>query len=333
MGLQSGAAMDVSEPNPEFFAARLALLALRASVSDSSALAADRVVLGDAPLPLSTEEAAQRLAAMPKPLFCEAEAREGMLVVRYRSLWQAEVFHQQLYEMTRRDHAQYGGFMGFLEEQYGPGDHLVSVSDGNDSIIVPHSVVQCWLREYFIDAAGYSADDIDNPWSANDPGYLEARRRGAKGILSFSSAVTPSYFSAVSSKGDELATSEAEDHWVKMARMNHGLLRCLIDSAADSAAPAVGQWQREQLSAAKDHLMHNCEMLKQVFKSRECREMSLPSSKTARSISAVRSSWIEQNHLIARRTRPRAALALSPASRKDYRLVGHRPASLKKLKT
>ena len=132
--------------------------------------------------------------------------------------------------------------MGFLQDQYGPGDHLVAVFGRDDSLIVTHSVVERWSHEYEIDAAGYAADDIDNPWAASEPDYLEARRNGAKGILRFSSPMTPDNFSYSSitlySDGENVVPAEAEEHLVQMARMNHGMLRALIDSSTDSTPPS-----------------------------------------------------------------------------------------------
>ena len=67
-------AMDASEPAPEFLAARLALLALRASIPERRPLDADRVLLAPSASPMSVDAAAQMLAAKPKPLFCDAKA-------------------------------------------------------------------------------------------------------------------------------------------------------------------------------------------------------------------------------------------------------------------
>jgi hypothetical protein len=91
--------MDVPAPTPTFLAARLALLALRASIDQSTALAADRVLVDAATSPLSTNDAAQLLAARPKPLFCSAKARDGMLVVSCKTESEADEPRLQLHEL------------------------------------------------------------------------------------------------------------------------------------------------------------------------------------------------------------------------------------------
>jgi len=255
---------------PAFLAARLALLALRSAVDQATPLATDRVQFGAAASPISTDEAAQLLAAKPKPLFCDAGVRDGTLFVSCRSLSATDASYYPEYEMRRRDDDESGGFMGFLRDQYGPGDHLVAVLGRDESLILPQSVVERWSHEYEM-AASYSTDDIDNQWSQSDPDYVEAKRNGAKGVLHFSapasSAVTPDYFYTVSfeSAGDNTLSGDAEEHLVRMARMNHNMLRALIDAGADFTSSS-DSWQRKQLDAAKHHLVHTARMLKQILK-------------------------------------------------------------------
>ena len=52
-----------------------------------------------------------------------------------------------------------------------------------------------------------------------------------------------------------------------MARINHRMLRALIDSSTDSTSPS-GAWHRKQVEAAKEQLRHTVKMMKQVFKGR-----------------------------------------------------------------
>src|SRR5437762_3407373 len=95
--------MGTLEQTPAFLAARLALLALRATVGQSTPLAADSVLLDSAVSPMSTDAAAQLLAAKPKPLFCDAEARDGALVVSCRTQSEADAHRLHLFETLRRE--------------------------------------------------------------------------------------------------------------------------------------------------------------------------------------------------------------------------------------
>ena len=180
--------MDASEPTPEFLAARLALLALCASTPEWRPLDADRVLLAPSTSRVSVDAAARMLAAKPKPLFCDAKAREGALVVHCRTEAEAGTL-ERLLHATPRHPAEWGGFMGYLEQRYGPGDHLVAAFGREESFITPHSVVDRWSREYQIAGIGYAADDVNNALAQDWVEYIEARRNGAKGVLRFFSSV------------------------------------------------------------------------------------------------------------------------------------------------
>ena len=102
--------------------------------------------------------------------FLHAKARDGMLVVSCQLLSNLDSGEQEYFEILRLDSEKRGGFMGYLEEQYGAGDHLVVVLGRGESLLVPHSIVDGWWREY-------------NPLAASEPEYVDAARVGAKGIL------------------------------------------------------------------------------------------------------------------------------------------------------
>ena len=176
--------MDASEPSPEFLAARLALLALRASIPEALALDRNRMTFAPSTSPMSTDAAAQMLATMPKPLFCNAEARQGTLVVHCRTEAEASPLERALYA-TQRPPAGWSAFMGYLHYRYGPGDHLVAVFGRDESLIAPHSAVARWSREYLIAAVGYAGDDVNNALAQTRVEYIEAKRHGAKGVLRF----------------------------------------------------------------------------------------------------------------------------------------------------
>jgi hypothetical protein len=179
--------MNVDEPNARLLAARLALIALRASIAESITLEADRVILTPSAEPMSMDVAAQMLAAKPKPLFCDAEAREGTLVVHCRRETEASAFERFKHGIPRHP-AEWGGFMGYLEHLYGPGDHLVAVFGREESLTTPHSVIDRWSREYQIARLGYAGDDVNNALAQTRVEYIEARHNGAKGVIRFFSS-------------------------------------------------------------------------------------------------------------------------------------------------
>jgi hypothetical protein len=271
--------MDSFEPTPAFLAARLALLALRATIDQSTALAADRVLLDAANAPMSTVEAAQLLAAKPKPLFCNAEASDDTLVVSCRTLAEADANESHWFQRKRRNDEDRGGFMGYLEERYGPADHLVAAFGRAESLVLPHSVADRWSREYEIRGASFAADDVDNPLAQSDAAYIDARARGAVGILRFGSSenmcselIVQEIALPLDGIASESERREAEEHLVDIARMYRGILRSFAaaDSAVDSTPPRSkwGEWQRKQVQVQRARVAETAEMLRQVFKGR-----------------------------------------------------------------
>jgi hypothetical protein len=267
--------MDVLEPTPEFLASRLALLALRATIGESTPLDADRVRVASSVSPLTSDAAAQLLATKAKPLICDAEARDRTLIINWWPLSEADANEQQMFEMERRGDEERGGLMGYLEERYGAGDHLVMAFGRNESLIIPRSVVDRWWREYEIRDVSYFGDDVDNPLAEGRSEHVEARRRGAKGVLGFSSRVNYSAYSAtITLYGDDNVSfsEEAEARLIEMTRMDRMLLQAIIadDSTADPPPPrsSWGAWVRKRVQAEKERLARTAEMLKQVFKGR-----------------------------------------------------------------
>lgn len=263
------------ETTPEFLAARLALLALRATIAEETPLDPDRVRVASSGSPLSSDAAAQLLASKAKPLVCDAEARDGTLIIGWRPLSEANAGEQQMFEMQRRENEERGGFMGYLEERYGAADHLVGAFGRAESLIVPRSVVDRWSREYEIRGVSYFGDDIDNPLSQDRKEYVEGRRRGAKGVLAFTSPKGYSTYSAtVTLYGDDnvALSGEAEAHLIEMARNDRLLIQAIIADASSADPPmprsAWGAWQRKMLQAQRARLVSTAEMLKKVFKDR-----------------------------------------------------------------
>lgn len=179
--------MEAPDVSPEFLAARLALLALRASIPESRRLDGDRVLLAPSSSPISADAAAEMLAAKPKPLFCDATARERTLVVHCRTQAEASTLARALHA-TMQYPAEWGGFMGYLQQRYGPGDHLVAVFGREESLLAPRTVVDRWSRDYEIEGIGYAGDDVSNALAQSLDEYIEARHKGAKGVLRFFSS-------------------------------------------------------------------------------------------------------------------------------------------------
>ena len=272
--------MNASEPTPEFLAARLALLALRAGIGDSSPLDFDRVALTDTSSSISNDEAAQRLAAMPKPLFCDAEARDATLFVNCHGLDEATAGERQIFEMQCRMYEEHGGLMGFLEEYYGAEDHLVKVIGRGESLLLHRSVVERWSRDYDIRGRGHSGDNIDNPWSEEKPEYVEARREGAKGILRFwwpdtsqDRLVVKVVQHPLPDDASAAERRDADEQLVAMARHYRRLLgRIVTTDSFDGLPPPRSKWgesQRKDDQRFRTQLPQVAEMMKQVFQGRE----------------------------------------------------------------
>ncbi|HEV7704634.1 MAG TPA: hypothetical protein VGO46_10095 [Gemmatimonadaceae bacterium] len=179
---------SVTERETDLNAARLAMLALRASVSRKVTLSQDRVRIDPDTDSISTSDAAELLASLPKPLVCRAENVDSQLVVSCTDLAGAREFERHVYANSQRMNAETGGFMSYISDRYGEGDHLVAAFGRDETLVIPMSTADRWARDYLILAVGMRGDNVDNFHSLTDPDYVEAKRRGAKGLLRFSSS-------------------------------------------------------------------------------------------------------------------------------------------------
>lgn len=273
-------ALSVLPPTPAYLAARLALLALRASIGHATPLAPDRVLLLPATSAVSTDSAAQLLAAMAKPLFCSAEGSEAALVVSCRTSANATMVDRARLSMARRDDEETGGLMGYLDEQYGPGEHQVAVFGRDESLIVPQSVVDRWHAEYVIDMVNMVGDDAGNSLAAGRAEYVEARRRGAVGILRFSSPadrdggiVAETHLIPLGDTVSGAERQQADSDLVELARNSLETLRFLTveDSlGVDTTPPRSkwGVWQRKQHQEMRASLAQTAEVMKEAFRGR-----------------------------------------------------------------
>lgn len=174
-----------------YLAAQLAMLALRAGVSNELALAADRVILAPSSASISVEEATNRLANLPKPLFCLAYPLDGVLRIECTTWNDAKPHEQRWYRLTREEDAKRRSYLWYLDEQYGPSSAhpVLAFGRGDETLLLPSSAVDAWYRDYEIGGTNSVADGVGNAHLAADPAYREARRRGAHGLLRFSSPV------------------------------------------------------------------------------------------------------------------------------------------------
>jgi len=134
---------------------------------------------------LSLESAATVLCGMRKPLVCHATYADGVLAVTCDHLSDAGELERRIYEMRLRHDAQTGGWMSYITDRYGAGDHLVAAFGSTRSLTIPLSVTERWNRDYLIRGAGFRCDDAHNPLAASDWDYQAAIRVGARGLIRF----------------------------------------------------------------------------------------------------------------------------------------------------
>jgi hypothetical protein len=237
---------------------------LRASVGKHIPIEAGRVAL-DGGRFISVEEAARVMAAMPKPLLCDGEADHGVLAVRCRSLDVSDANERNWFDTTRRSTAERGGFLGWLEDEFGPGDHLVLATGRDEMLAFPHSVVELWHASYEIRSANYSAGGIENPYRYDEPEYREARRLGARALLSFispaddRSTMQMSTFSLDGPKTPE-ERADVEKHLIEMARMSRMLLMLPPDDVEPPPSEDESQFRRWKRRNA-EHLRESMKKL------------------------------------------------------------------------
>jgi hypothetical protein len=174
-----------TELDPDFGAAQLSLLGLAASAGRDATRAEVVVRIMPDTNVLSIESAAKLLASMPKPLVCRATYADGVLVVTCDHLSDAGELERRVYEHSRKFEAETGGWMSYITDRYGAGDHLVAAFGSTRSLTLPLSVTERWNRDYLIRGAGFRCDDAHNPLAANEWDYQQAIRIGARGLIRF----------------------------------------------------------------------------------------------------------------------------------------------------
>ena len=175
-------------PIPQLDAARLALLALRASVSQHTPLPGPGVRVFPRSEVLAADAAAQLLAALPKPVACSATPSSDLLEVTCSALEPGTPdfdWHARGVALSRED----GGFMGYLtrRRQANSTDVSVCCFGRDESLLVSLAAVDRWAEDYYIKRVNLRGDDVTNDLCTDWPQYREAKQRGAAGILIFSS--------------------------------------------------------------------------------------------------------------------------------------------------
>ena len=129
-------------------AARLLLIALRASLPTEQNISVGRVVLAPEGEGLSPDSAARALASKPKPLECHAYVADGTLVVSCGSLsteWRA-LHRYQVEDLSSRD-----GPIGSLRTSTSDGesDEVLILGRG-EALLARAGALEAWTRDYVV---------------------------------------------------------------------------------------------------------------------------------------------------------------------------------------
>ena len=177
-----------SEGTIDAEAARVTLVALAGMIPNYEMLDAGRVRVAPDAAVLSVDAAAQLLASMPKPLLCYAESVAGTLEVKCELLAEADFGVQERFDRLREVDGESESPFKSLVDCYGDGDrHLIAVFGRAEQLFVSLAGARRWFRDYEICFASWRADDANNEMAKGDPDYAKARKRGAKGIMHFTS--------------------------------------------------------------------------------------------------------------------------------------------------
>ena len=169
-------------------AARLALLAVRASVSRKGRIRGSLLRIASTRERFTPQQVVHLLAAAPKPLVCSARDAGGSIELAYSHLnpgtddfaWHAA---------TQADARRRGGYLWFLAEKHpAPLTDLTVHCVGRDeSQLVTVADVERWYADYLTKEVNIRADWADNPLCLDWPEYTVARQFGAAAVLIFAS--------------------------------------------------------------------------------------------------------------------------------------------------
>jgi protein-arginine kinase activator protein McsA len=181
----------------ELQAARLALLLMRGTVVMKRRVDESRYIVEPDSTPISRDEAADRLARMPKPLRCQATVQHGVMAVSCRSI--TEPSERAAWEEHARSREMEGGHFPVLREEHGDRypDLVVFCLGWRESLIARVSEVERYQREYDAHPAGYSAGPPSFFLASNPDAARAAYASGA------------AYLMKCHSNRDDLAAEEA----------------------------------------------------------------------------------------------------------------------------
>jgi hypothetical protein len=169
-------------------AAQLALLAARSAISRKVRIRGPQIRVPPAHERFAPEYVVEQLAATPKPLVLSAREAGGSVEVSYRPLLPGTHefdWYQKGLDLAR----ERGGVLTSLitQDGGGPDKVLIHCVGRDQALLVPLAAVEKWNSDYHIEGINLRGDHVANPWCADWPDYIEAKRRGAVGIMIFSS--------------------------------------------------------------------------------------------------------------------------------------------------
>jgi hypothetical protein len=265
--------IPMSDPTPAYLAARLTLLALRASIPESQPLTLDKVIVAPMIAAVSVDSAAHVLAALPKPTACHAEVVDKTLLVQCIPLAAAEPMDRAVYAQNRSNADEQGGAMAYLEDEHGPGDHVVAAFGRDESLRLSSSVVDEWNRDYVVRGAGWSGDDVNNPRGKDEPNHVAARQMGAVGLLRFRAPSASGISVVIGSSGENLSPAErarTDSLLIESARLSLILLRNSSDDSTPIPAGATKRqtWLARQRENAGEHMLQKATFMEEYFRGR-----------------------------------------------------------------
>ena len=169
-------------------AAQLALLVARSAISRAISIRGPQIRLPPAHERFAPETVVERLAVAPKPLLLSAREAGGSVEITY-GLFLPGTHEFDWYQKGRDLARKRGGIMTYLTTLYGGGpDTLLIHCVGRDeTLLLPLAAVEKWHADYQVEGVNLRGDDVANAWCTGWPDYIEAKRRGASGIMIFSS--------------------------------------------------------------------------------------------------------------------------------------------------
>jgi hypothetical protein len=162
-----------AETPPGYWAARLALLVLRASLPKRPRLDTDSYQLAPSTDTVTADAAARLLAALPKPLRCLAEARERVVHITAGPLVE--------HSLGKARHLGNEGLLQMVRKRYPePIDDLIVIWLGREEqLLISVRDTRESLRDYDCSPYGGRAGGwIDDEW-AKSQGVTPSRSQGA----------------------------------------------------------------------------------------------------------------------------------------------------------